>query len=168
MKVLIDCEFSGVVRRAFRARGHEAYSCDILEAEDSSEFHIVGDAIETAIVFRPDLLIAHPPCTFLTNAGVKWLYQGGRKENGRDLQRWRDMSAAILFFQRLQDVKVSRIALENPIPHGYANLGKPTQIIQPWMFGHKEIKATCLWLKNLPPLRETNNVYAETMALTYA
>ena len=168
MRVLVACEFSGIVRRAFRALGHDAWSCDLLDAEDNDAHHIVGDALDTAAAFKPDLMIAHPPCTFLTNAGVRWLYLDGRKVNGPDPVRWKSMNAAVEFFKKCQAVDVPRLAVENPIPHGHANLGRPTQIVQPWMFGHKEIKATCFWLKGLKPLVETDNVYAGTMALPYA
>lgn len=160
MKVLIACEFSGVVREAFRARGHDAWSCDLLPAEDSSEFHLRANARHW--IDDPwDLMIAHPPCTYLTNSGVRWLYKGGKLENGRDEKRWQDLAQAALFFRRMLEAPIARICVENPIMHGYARElveADPAQIIQPWQFGHGETKATGLWLKNLPPLIPTDIV----------
>lgn len=159
-RVLIACEFSGVVRRAFRALGFDAWSCDLLPAEDGSEFHIEGDVRD--ILGRPwDLMIAHPPCTFLANSGAKHLYLGMRKENGPNLERWRLMREAAAFFRMLLDAPIPRIAIENPIMIGHAKelIGvRQTQIIQPFHHGHGETKATCLWLRNLPPLMPTNIV----------
>lgn len=148
MRVLIACEMSGVVRRAFRARGHDAWSCDLLPAMDGSEFHIQGDALQ---VLRQewDLLIAHPPCTYLTVAGARWF-------KGRE----REQVEAVSFAEALWNANIPRIALENPIGvlSTKSRLRKPTQIIQPWMFGHGETKATCLWLKGLPPLQPSKIV----------
>lgn len=172
MRVLVACEFSGVVRNAFRERGHDAWSCDILEAEDDSTYHLRCNALNmlggTPVdrglqEFRQpwDLLIAHPPCTYLTNSGVRWLYKEGRLDNGRDEQRWRDLAKAALFFRHILEAPIPRVCVENPIMHGYARElieADPAQIIQPWQFGHGEIKATGLWLKNLPPLVPTNIV----------
>ncbi len=151
MKVLVACEFSGVVRRAFRALGHDAWSCDLLKAEDNSPYHIQGDAFE-ASKMGWDLMIAHPPCTRLANSGVRWL-------NERNL--WAEMEEGAVFFQSLLEAPIEKIAVENPIPHRYALeiIGrKYDQIIQPWQFGHGETKATCLWLKGLPPLKPMNIV----------
>jgi hypothetical protein len=160
MNVLIACEFSGVVRDAFRARGHDAYSCDILDGDYGSGPHIRRDALE--IIHQGwDLMVAHPPCTFICNSGAKHLYKGMKKENGRDPERWREMEKASFFFKRLLEAPIEKIAVENPIMVGHAKklIGvQQTQIIQPWQFGHGEIKATCLWLKNLPPLEPTNIV----------
>src|SRR6185437_16681351 len=167
---LVACEFSGVVRSAFLARGHNAWSCDILPAEDNGHRHYQMDALE-ALKSPWDLLIAHPPCTYLTNSGVRWLYKDGRLENGRDEQRWRDMALAALFFRRMLEAPVPRICVENPIMHGYARElveADPAQIIQPWQFGHGEIKATGLWLKNLPPLQPTNIVEGRTPRVHHA
>jgi hypothetical protein len=154
MRVLVACEFSGVVRRAFRASGHDAWSCDLLPAEDGEqEFHLTGDVLnylDPAKAF--DLMIAHPPCTYLANSGVRWLdTQPGRRNKMRD---------AAAFFIKLQRCNIPRIAIENPIPHKHAKqwIGKYSQLIQPWQFGHGETKATCLWCKNLPPLRPTKIV----------
>lgn len=164
MNVLVACEFSGMVREAFRARGHFAWSCDLLPTERPGSHH-TGDVLKfirnTPYLFDPlvtwDLLIAHPPCTYLTNSGVRWLYKGG-KGSELDSERVAKVREATAFFTALLTSNIPRIAIENPIPHKYAMLPDYTQIIQPWQFGHGETKATCLWLKNLPPLKPTNIV----------
>lgn len=160
MRVLVACEYSATVRDAFRARGHDAWSCDFLQTDGDPEWHIIGDALEV-IEEGWDLMIAHPPCTYLTNSGVAWLH--------KDPSRWEKLDEAAWFFRKLLDAPVPRIAVENPIMHKYAKerIGgvKQTQVVQPWMFGHMEQKATCLWLKNLPPLVPTNNVKAAMDAL---
>ena len=158
MKVLVACEFSGIVRDAFIARGHRAMSCDLLPSERLG-FHLQCDVLKPIAerLFDWDLLIAHPPCTYLTNSGVRWLYQNGRGTE-RDPKRWREMRRAVEFFNALLAAKIPRICIENPIQHGYARAlitSQHTQIIQPWQFGHNETKATCLWLKDLPPLVAT-------------
>jgi len=158
-KVLVACEFSGVVRRAFRRQGYDAWSCDILPAEDGSKYHIQGDVMDV-LDDGWDLMIAHPPCTYLANSGVSWLY---RQEG-----RWDSMKEGAQFFKSLLNADIPQIAIENPIMHKCAKeiIGKDkTQVIQPWMFGHSEQKATCLWLKNLPVLQETHNVKEEMLAL---
>lgn len=164
MRVLIACEFSGTVRDAFRAKGHDAYSCDILPDDNNSPFHYQEDILKhlERLSHSYDLMIAHPPCTYLANSGVQHLY----KKNGEiDVYRWEKMEKAKVFFEKLLNAPIPQVAIENPIPHKYG-LGKTyTQIIQPWMFGHTERKATCLWLKNLYPLRETNNVKEEMLKL---
>ena len=154
MRVLVACEFSGVVRRAFRALGHDAWSCDLLPAEDSSEHHYRANVryLFDASVFLEavgdwDLLIAHPPCTHLAVSGARW-FKEKREEQ----------AAALDFVRFLMGVAVPRIAIENPISIISSRIRKPDQIIQPWQFGHGETKATCLWLKNLPPLTPTNIV----------
>lgn len=162
MKVLIACEESQVVCNAFREKGHEAYSCDILATSgDHPEWHIQGDAIAVLLGQKWDLVIAHPPCTYLCNSGVRWL-----KGNP---QRFEKMLAAVQFFVNIKS-HCERLGvpycIENPIPHkyavndfsGYRGIGKYTQIIQPWQFGHGETKATCLWLNGLPPLVPTDIV----------
>jgi hypothetical protein len=159
MRVLVACEFSGVVREAFRSRGHFVVSCDLLPAEDDGP-HIQGDAREV-LGHGWDLLIAHPPCTYLANSGVKWLYKGGKLEGGEDPERRAKARDAALFFKQMLNAPIPRIAVENPIMHGMGRElieADPAQIIQPWQFGHGEIKATCLWLKNLPKLVPTNIV----------
>jgi hypothetical protein len=112
------------------------------------------------------MMIAHPPCTYLTNAGVTWLYN---KDKSLNEERWENMRSGALFFKKLMDAPIPKIAIENPIMHGHAKkiIGvQQTQVIQPWMFGHAEQKATCLWLKGLPELKATNNVKEQMMTLT--
>lgn len=152
MRVLVACEFSGVVRDAFAARGHDAWSCDLLPTEKSGN-HIQGDVL--AVLDQGwDLMVAHPPCTYLCNSGVRWFAKD------KNCRRWAALQNACALFSQLQTAPVKAIAIENPIPHKYARelIGDYAQIIQPWQFGHGETKATCLWLKNLPPLRPTNIV----------
>ena len=161
MKVLVACEFSGIVRDAFIRKGHDAISCDLLPTESPGP-HYQGD-VHDMINQQWDLIIAHPPCTYLCNSGVSWL----RKDKGR----YAKMTMAGAFFRTFDEIPpiiCSKIAIENPIPHRYAvyEIGrKYDQIVQPWMFGHPESKATCLWLRGLPKLVETNNVRAEFRAL---
>jgi hypothetical protein len=150
MRVLVACEFSGTVRRAFRALGHAAYSCDLLPAEDDSNWHLQGDALWYAAHWGTwDLMIAHPPCTDLAVSGAR--HFAVKKADGRQ-------DAALYFVQKLMDAPIPRIAIENPISIISSRIRKPDQIIQPWQFGHGETKATCLWLKNLPKLVPTNIV----------
>jgi hypothetical protein len=146
MKVLVACEFSGVVRRAFRAKGHEAWSCDLLPAEDWTNNHYQTDIINI-INEGWDLMIAHPPCTHLAVSGARWFEE---KHN--------EQREALIFVRKLLDADITRIALENPISIISSRIRKPDQIIQPWQFGHGETKATCLWLKGLPKLKPTNIV----------
>lgn len=152
MKVLVACEYSGIVRDAFLARGHEALSCDILPTESPGP-HYQGDVRDLLLLGRYwDLIVAHPPCTRLTNAGVRWLHE-------RHL--WAELDEACEFFRLFLDHPCPRIAIENPIPHKYAieRIGrKHDQVLQPWQFGHGETKAICLWLKGLPPLVPTDVV----------
>ena len=154
VKVLIGCEFSGVVRRAFAALGHDAWSCDLLPAEDGSNQHIVGDVRDHLDAGWDLLAVFHPPCTRLCNSGVRWLRE-------RDL--WAELDDACAFFSALWTAPVPRRAIENPIMHRHAkeriaHYQPPAQVIQPWQFGHGETKATCLWLAGLPPLQPTNIV----------
>lgn len=158
MKVLVACEFSGTVRDAFSALGHDAWSCDILPSETHGN-HIIGDASEI-IGNGWDLLIAHPPCTYLSNSGVCWLK--------KDELRWAKMREGAEFFKMMLDAPIARKAIENPIMHKYAVdiVGRrQDQVIQPWMFGHPECKATCLWLHGLPKLCETDNVKQKMLEL---
>ena len=159
MKVLVACEYSGRVRDAFIKLGHDAMSCDILPT-DAPGPHYEGDVFDLDLS-KFDLMIAHPPCTYLTNSGVSWLH--------KDAKRWPKLFDGADFFARLWCAPVERIAIENPIMHKYARrltgAGKATQIVQPWMFGHTEQKATGLWLKGLMPLRETENVKDEMLQL---
>jgi hypothetical protein len=148
MRVLVACEFSGVVRRAFRDRGHDAWSCDLLPAEDASPFHYQADVFGVlAETYRWDLMIAHPPCTHLAVSGARWF---------KDKQL--EQAAALEFVRLLLAAPIEHIALENPISVISSRIRKPDQIIHPWQFGHGEVKATCLWLKNLPLLTPTNIV----------
>jgi len=149
MRVLIACEFSGTVRRAFRALGHDAWSCDLLPAEDGEEFHVRGDAVYHSRSGYWDLMIAHPPCTDLAVSGAR--HFAAKKADGRQ-------DAALEFVRQLMDAPIPRIVIENPISIISSRIRKPDQIIQPWQHGHGETKATCLWLKNLPKLVPTNIV----------
>lgn len=152
MRVLVACEFSGIVRDAFRRRGHHAVSCDILPTENPG-YHYQGD-VRDILTEGWDLMVAHPPCTYLANSGVRWLYRG----DGVNRERWALMEDAAAFFNDLLRAPIPRIAVENPIPHGHANIPCVTQYIQPWQFGHGETKRTGLWLRGLPPLVPTNIV----------
>lgn len=162
MRVLVACEFSGIVREAFRRRGHDAVSCDLLPAEDGSTHHLIADAVKTADRGAWDLVIAHPPCTLLCNSGVRWLVPKGKL----DSVRHKAMQEACDLFAALYHAPAKYVVIENPIMHGYAKdylqsaykVPSYSQIIQPWMFGHGETKATCLWLKNLPILKPTRIV----------
>lgn len=146
MWVLVACEFSGIVREAFRKKGHHAYSCDLLECELGPKYHFKRDIQE--VLFRGwDLMIAHPPCTHLCSSGARWF---------KDKQQ--EQKDAIEFVEMLLNADINKIALENPIGVLSTRVRKPDQIIQPWQFGHGETKATCLWLKNLPKLVPTNIV----------
>ena len=145
MRVLIACEFSGIVRDAFTARGHDAWSCDLLPTERPGQ-HIVGD-VTTVLRDGWDLMIAHPPCTYLAVSGARWFKE-----------REREQAEALDFVRALMAAPVPRIAIENPVSVISSKIRKPDQIVQPWMFGHGETKATCLWLKGLPPLVQTNVV----------
>lgn len=140
MRVLVACEYSGRVREAFRAKGHDAWSCDLLPADDGSEYHYQCD-VKEVIGLGWDLMIAHPPCTHLAVSGARWFKD-----------KVVEQKEALEFVQYLLDAPIEYIALENPISIISSRIRKPDQIIQPWQFGHGETKATCLWLKNLPKL----------------
>ncbi len=162
MRVLVACEESATVRDAFRARGFNAWSCDLLPTRGDPRWHIQGDAIYAAYRQPWDLLIGHPDCTYLANSGAKHLYAGMKAENGPNGDRWAKLGAASQFFMLLWNAPIPHIALENPIMLGHAKrlFGIPdaTQFIQPHQFGHGECKATGLWLKRLPPLSATDPV----------
>jgi len=149
MRVLVACEFSGVVRRAFRKKGHEAWSCDLLPADDSQLDHIQGDVREI-LGDNWDMMIAHPPCTYLSVSGLHW--------NKRRPGRAELTEEAIDFVQLLLAAPIERIALENPIGCISTRVRKPDQIIQPYNYGHDASKATCFWLVNLPTLRPTRYI----------
>ena len=148
MNVLVACEYSGVVREAFRRLGHNAWSCDLLPAEDGSPYHYQQDVF-TLPLHEFDLMIAHPPCTHLAVSGAR--HFAAKQASGVQQE-------ALEFVRALMSAPVPRIALENPISIISSRIRKPDQIIQPWQFGHGETKATCLWLKNLPNLVPTNIV----------
>ena len=146
MRVLVACEYSGVVRDAFIARGHDAMSCDLLPT-DAIGPHYQGDVFDV-INDGWDLMIAHPPCTYLSVSGMHWTTRGLR-----DPQLTED---ALAFVRRLMDASIERIEVENPVSVISSRIRKPDQIIQPWWFGHDASKKTCLWLKNLPLLTPTD------------
>jgi len=148
MRVLVACEFSGIVRDAFLATGHDAYSCDLLPTESSwpEDRHIIGP-VEQILDDSWDLMIAHPPCTHLAVSGARWFKH-----------KQAEQEEALRFVRLLLSAPIPLIALENPVSVISTKIRKPDQIIQPWQFGHGETKATCLWLKNLPKLRPTNVV----------
>lgn len=146
MRVLVACEFSGTVSKAFRAAGHEAYSCDVLDSELGPEWHLSGD-VRQYLDNGWDLMIAHPPCTHLAVSGSRW-FKDKREEQAEALD----------FVRLLMNAPIPHICIENPISVISSQIRKPDQIIQPWQFGHGETKATCLWLKNLPKLTPTNIV----------
>ena len=166
MKALIACEYSGSVRDQMKSNGVNAVSCDILPSEVGGN-HYRGDVMDI-IDEDWDFIGAHPPCTFMTNSGVRWLYN---KDGSKNIQRWIDLEDSVNFFNAIKSrIKVGY--LENPIPHKYARdgfysvktgewvdgIGRYTQLIQPWQFGHGETKATCLWLIGLPELVPTDIV----------
>ena len=157
MRVLVACEFSGVVREAFRKRGHNAVSCDLLPTEDNSPNHLQEDVHNVLRFARWDLMIAHPPCTHLAVSGARW-FKEKRQEQEEALQ----------FVKFLLNAKVEKIALENPIGIISTRIRKPDQIIQPWQFGHGETKVMCLWLKNLPLLKPIKIVEGRTPRVHYA
>ena len=158
LNVLVACEESQSVAREFRALGHNAYSCDIKECSGGNpEYHIQGDAIEVAYnpLYQWDLMIAHPPCTYLAVSGARWMYD---KDGNRNEERWRNQQDALAFVQKLLDAPIDYIALENPVSVISSAIRKPDQIIQPYQFGHEASKRTCLWLKNLSKLHHTKLV----------
>lgn len=161
MKVLVACEFSGTVRNAFLDRGHDAWSCDLLPAEDGSNRHITGDARDHLNDGWDMLMVAHPPCTRLCNSGVRWL---SKPPNGKTLyQMWVELQEGADLFSAFWNAPIEKIAVENPVMHKHAknlieNYEDFAQSVQPWEYGHPESKRTCLWLKNLPKLTPTNIV----------
>jgi hypothetical protein len=161
MRVLVACEFSGRVREAFASRGHYAVSCDLLETElpeSQNSKHYLGD-VRDILGDDWDLIIAHPPCTYLAQSGVQWLKKVPR--------RWEQMIDAVKFFNLFLSHPCERICIENPIVHSHAKqrllVRDYTQKIQPYFFGHPERKQTCLWLKNLPKLKVTNNLEQQVL-----
>lgn len=184
LRVLIGCEFSGVVRDEFRKLGHDAWSCDLLPCESDPAFHIKSDLL-TVLGDSPgqwDLGIFHPECKYLNHAGVRWLYKDGRRwikdkdgnvtgENPIDPERWQNMLKGADFFLKCYNAKIPRIAVENSEmhPHAAKIIGvKETQIIQPWQFGHGEVKASHYWLRNLPLLKPSAIVEGREPRVHYA
>jgi len=186
LRILIACEESQVVCKAFRERGHEAYSCDIQECSGGHpEWHLQMDAFKALYGHgKWDLVIAHPPCTRIANSGVRWLASKVKRPGyswneankiylRNDENIWKDLYDAVKFFNGfiLYGKLGHKIAIENPIPHRYAKMeltAEYTQIVNLWWFGHMETKQTCLWLFGLDELVETKNVYKEMMELPYA
>lgn len=158
MRVLVGCEFSGTVRRAFAARGHDAWSCDLLPAEDRSNKHVVGDVRDMLGEGWDLLMVAHPPCTRLCNSGVRWLSE---PPPGRSLaEMWDELDEAAELFSDLWNAPIDRVCIENPVMHKHAkvrirNYVDFAQSVQPWQFGHGECKRTCFWLRGLPELVPT-------------
>lgn len=155
LRVLVACEFSGIVRRAFAARGHDAWSCDLLPAEDGSNQHYLGDARDILGDGWDLLMVAHPPCTRLCNSGVRWLHVPPPGRTADEIQR--DLREAADLFSAFWNAPIERVCIENPVMHRHAkalitDYQAPAQSVQPWNFGHGETKRTCLWLRNLPPL----------------
>jgi hypothetical protein len=158
MRVLVACEYSGVVRNAFLDRGADAWSCDLLPSEDGSNRHIVGDARDLLNDGWDLLMVAHPPCTRLCNSGVRWLLTPPPGKSVDQMQRELEEGAAL--FSTFWNAPIERIAVENPVMHRHAKAliegyRDPAQSVQPWQYGHGECKRTCLWLRNLPPLTPT-------------
>lgn len=154
MNVLIACEYSGKVRNAFRRAGHNAWSCDLLPADDGSAFHIQGDVTPVLQGWQHDnqqwnwdIMIAHPPCTHLAVSGARWFKD-----------KLQEQQEALAFVRTLMQAPIERICIENPVSIISSRIRKPEQIIHPWQFGHGETKTTCLWLKGLPRLIPTNIV----------
>jgi len=161
MRVLVACETSGIVRRAFAARGHDTWSCDLLPSEDRSNRHIIGDARELLNDGWDLLMVAHPPCTRLCNSGVRWL---SKPPAGRTREEmWAELDEGAALFSAFWNAPIDRICVENPVMHRHAKAliegyRPPAQSVQPWQFGHGETKRTCFWLKNLPKLTPTQVV----------
>lgn len=152
MKILVACEYSGRVREAFRKLGHDAWSCDLLPSDDNSPYHIQGDVLEI-LGDGWGMMIAHPPCTYLSSAGNRWFNVDRYGEDAIVRRVLRE--EALKFVKQLYDCQIPLVAVENPIGYLNKNLRKPDQIIQPYQFGEPHVKPTCLWLKGLPPLQHT-------------
>ena len=158
LNVLVACEESQAVTKQFRALGHNAYSCDLLDSSGGNpEWHIKGDALEVAYDESRewDLMIAHPPCTYLAVSGARWLYN---KDGTKNERRWLDRNRALHFVRKLMEAPIEYIAIENPVSVISTQIRKPDQIIQPYQFGDEASKKTCLWTKNLPDLVHTKLV----------
>tara|TARA_R100001198_G_scaffold81509_1_gene54402 strand:+ start:386 stop:1003 length:618 start_codon:yes stop_codon:yes gene_type:complete len=156
MKILIACEESQTITKEYRKLGLQAYSCDLLDCSGGHpEWHIKGDTIKEAYSEKYDLMIAHPPCTYLAVSGNRWLYN---KDGSKNIDRWKNRELALDFVRKLMNAPINKIAIENPVSCISSQIRKPDQIIQPYMFGDEATKTTCLWLKNLPRLIPTNIV----------
>ena len=155
MKILVGCEYSGIVRDAFAMRGHDAWSCDILDTESEGN-HIKGNVLEY-LDLNWDLAIFHPPCTHLSVSGARWFTEGKKPMKLRE--------DALYFVKKLMEAPIERICIENPVSVISSHIREADQTINPYQFGHTEYKRTCLWLKNLPLLKETDNVLEETKEL---
>ena len=173
MRVLVACEFSGIVRDAFIERGHDAWSCDLLPSERPGP-HIEGDIRAVFALSNWDLIIAHPPCTYLSNAGVRHLHsvpsRNGVLPKVHGEERWQAMYEGAEFFRLMLNAPAPRVAVENPIMHKYAveAVGrKQDQVVQPWMFGDPQKKAVALWLRGLPPLLATGPICEERRPLVH-
>lgn len=165
IRILVGCEFSGIVRRAFAARGFDAWSCDLLPAEDRSNKHITGDLREILHNDWDVLIVAHPPCTRLCNSGVRWLKVPPPGRTTEEM--WQELEDGAALFSDCWNAPIPHVAVENPVMHKHAkarirNYAEPAQSVQPWQFGHGETKRTCLWLRNLPPLQPTQIVEGRT------
>ncbi len=160
-KVLVACEFSGIVRNAFLDRGHDAWSCDLLPTENRPNRHIMGDVRDVLHEGWDCLIVAHPPCTRLCNSGVRWL---SKPPKGKTLaEMWLELEEGAALFSTMWNAPIPHVAVENPVMHKHAkklivNYEEFSQSIQPWQFGHGEVKRTCLWLKGLPNLEPTDIV----------
>jgi len=155
-EILIACEESQAITKAFRELGYNAYSCDLLPCSGGHpEWHIQGDAFQEAYSGKYDMMIAHPPCTYLAVSGARWLYN---KDGSRNEERWHNQEEALDFVRDLMTAPIKHIAIENPISVISSQIRKPDQIVHPYMFGDKASKSTCLWLKNLPKLTPTDIV----------
>lgn len=165
LRILVGCETSGAIRQRARANGHDCWSCDVLPADDDTDHHLQCDVEEALHSRRWDMVIMHLPCTYFTNAGVRWLFAAGRS-NGEELtpenrneERWQAMKSDEARWLRCQAADVPMMLFENPVPHGYVDLGQwASQITQPWYHGSPKFKATKLWRKGLDELRDTNRL----------
>jgi len=155
LKVLVACEESQAVTKEFRLLGHEAYSCDVIDCSGGHpEWHIKGDVLKE-LNKGWDLMVAHPPCTYLSISGSRWLYN---KDGSKNVERWINREKALDFVRELLNAPIEHIALENPVSVISSQIRKPDNVIEPYQFGHGETKRTCLWLKNLPKLKPTKIV----------
>ncbi len=161
MNVLVVCEYSARVRDAFRAKGHNAWSCDLLPTDGDPRWHYQGDCFEALERQEWDLVIAHPPCTYLSNAGIRWFDENRYGDNARKRKELR--LEAMTFVDKIWNCDVDKLCIENPVGFLNKNWQKPSQIIEPFHFGDEHRKRTCLWLRGLPKLTSTNVVKPKVM-----